>query len=681
LGVSTPLGRTLVFDDAKPGATPAAVLDHEVWVTRFGADSSVLGRNIVLDGEPSTIVGVMPERFAVPGNPAQIWTPLDLSSKLADRGRRELRVLGRLHAGVTVEHARVAMETTAARLAQRYPDTNRDWSVNLVSVPEMVVGKSFRESLVLLQGAVVLVLLIACANAANLLLARAATRRKEIAIRTSLGAAHWRIIGQLLTESALLAAVAGAAGLGLAAVGVAVLKAFGSANVPRLSEVHIDGSVLAFTAVIALLSGVLFGLAPAWQLARARPQESLNAVPRGSGPGATGGKLRAILVVAEVMLSLVLLIGAGLLLRSFARLQQVELGFDSKQLLVAPLPLPTARYDTPDKARAFYDAALERVRGMPGVIAAAAVNSAPFAGVNSGLVFTPAGSPPPERGPGPDADYRVISPGYLETMKIPLVRGRRLSRQDMPGSPPAVLINQTMARRFWPGRDPIGQRLDVGGVTDTPVTIVGVVGDARYQSLETPEPRPMIYLAMGQTQEETGFDLVLRSNAAPTELSAVLRDVLRALDPSLPVPLTIGMDEILSDAFASRRFALALFGVFAGVAVLLAAVGVYGVMSYVVRQRTQELGIRVALGASRSALVGMVLVETMRLVLVGVLAGLAGAWLLTRLLSGLLFGIAPTDPPTFWGLAGLLVCLAVVAGLVPAYRAARVDPMAALRAE
>jgi predicted permease len=466
---------------------------------------------------------------------------------------------------------------------------------------------------------------------------------------------------------------------------VSVLKALGSADIPRLSEVQIDGTVLAFTAAIALLSGVLFGLAPAWQLARARPQESLNAAPRGSGPGTGGGRLRAALVVAEVMLSLVLLIGAGLLLRSFARLQRVELGFDARQLLVAPLRLPAARYDTPVKARAFYDAALERVRGLPGVMGAAAISSAPFAGRNSGLVFTPAGSSLADRGPAPDADYRVIAPGYLETMRIPLLRGRALSQQDLPGAPPAVLINQTMARRFWPGRNPIGQRLDVGpevgDVTGgAPVTIVGVVGDARYQGLEMPEPRPMVYLAIGQTRE-TGFDLVLRSSAAPADLAAALREALQALDSSLPVPNTISMEHILTDAFAGRRFAVVLFGVFAGIAVVLAAVGVYGVMSYLVRQRTQELGIRVALGASRSALVGMVLVDTLRLAVVGVMAGLAGAWLLTRLLSGLLFGITPTDPTTFWGLAGLVLCLALVAGLIPAYRAARVDPMAALRAE
>jgi putative ABC transport system permease protein len=599
-----------------------------------------------------------------------------LTNASADHGDRYLRVLGRLAPGTTIERARLEMDVIAGRLAKEHSETNSTWTVNIVSVPELLVGTQFRRALLALIGVVAFVLLIACANTANLQLARAAGRRREIAVRSALGATSSRILGQLLTESVILGVIAGLLGLALAYGGLAVLRAVGSDTVPRLEDVRLDAPVLAFTAVLALGSALVFGLLPAWRASRSDVGEVLKEGSRGSG-GIAGRGIRSALVIAEVSLSLVLLIGAALLMRSFVRLQAVDVGFAAQDLSVVPLQLPPGSYPDPERTAMLYDALLERVAALPGVQSAAAVSVAPFAGVNAGMVYVPVEHPVP-REQAPDADLRVITPGYLRTMGIRLVRGRDFTPQDGANAPAVVIVSETMARRAWPNEDPIGRRIRVGNVVSGPeYTVVGLAADARYLSLESPETRPMAYFSSA-ARRQRAMMLVVRGPDAGA-LAPALRQTMRALDARLPAPAVTPMPQLIGMALSTQRFALVLFGVFALAALLLAAVGIYGVMSYLVRQRTHELGIRVALGAPTRRLVGSVVGSALRVTLVGVAIGLLGAWALRRSLDTLLFGVSATDPWTFVGIAALLTIVAAVASLLPARRATQADPMLALR--
>jgi predicted permease len=678
LGTLALHGRALVPADASEGATPVAVLEHALWAARFGSDPSIIGSDLTIDGVTHTVVGVMPPRFWVPGTPAELWVPFSLAGASDDHSARTLRVLARLAPGATVERARMEMDVVAQRLAREHPATNASWSVNMMPVTEMIIGTDFQRAVVVLLGVVGFVLLIACANAANLQLARGAARRREIAVRAALGASRGRISIQLLTESVLLAVVAGAAGLTLAYAGVELLRDIGTEMVPRLDDVRLDLPVLAFTAVVALGSGVMFGLLPAIRVSRANIGEVLKAAGRGEGRGTVGQGMRSTLVIAEVSLSLVLLVGAGLLMRSFARLQSVDVGFDPAGVVVVPVQLPETSYPDSQRTATFYSSLVERVQQLPGVSHAAAVSGAPFAGGNSGNVFFPDGRAI-SREEAPDADYRIITPGYLRTMGIRLIRGREFTAADDHRAPGAMLISETMARRFWPNEDPIGQRVRIGDATAPPETIVGMVADARYQSLETPEIRPMMYLS-ALARRPRAMTLVVRGSEASDQTAAIQRTVM-AMDAALPPPAVRRMQGLIAEAMSTPRFALMLFAVFAGTALLLAAVGIYGVMSYLVRQRTHELGVRVALGAQPRALVASVVGRAVRMAIVGVAIGLAGAWALTRSMSSLLFGVSPTDPATFAAISVLLVSIAAIASLVPAGRAARADPVRALRGE
>jgi predicted permease len=671
-------GRALVPSDAGEGAPPVAVLEHALWTARFGSDPSIIGTDLTIDGVTHSVVGVMPPRFWVPGTPAELWVPLSLAGASDDHSSRSLRVLARLAPGATVERARMEMEVIARRLARQHPATNASWSVNMMPVTEMIIGTDFQRAVLVLLGVVGFVLLIACANSANLQLARGAARRREIAVRAALGASRGRISMQLLTESLLLAVVAGAAGLALAYAGVVLLRDIGTEMVPRLEDVRLDLPVLAFTALVSLGSGVLFGLLPAIRVSRANIGEVLKAAGRGEGRGTVGQGMRSTLVVAEVSLSLVLLVGAGLLMRSFARLQSVDVGFDPAGVVVVPLQLPESSYPDSQRTATFYSSLLEQVRQQPGVLHAGAVTQAPFAGGSSGNVFFPEGRGV-SREEAPDADYRMITPGYLRTMGIRLIRGRDFTVNDDHRAPGAMLISETMARRFWPNEDPIGQGVRVGDATAPLETIVGIVADVRYQSLETPEVRPMMYLS-ALARRPQAMTLVVRGSEG-ADPSAVIQRSVAALDPALPPPPARRMESLIAEAMSTPRFALMLFAVFAGAALLLAAVGIYGVMSYLVRQRTHELGIRVALGAQPRALVASVVGRALRMALAGVAIGLVGAWALTRSMSSLLFGVSPTDPVTFAAIAILLVSIAAIASLVPAGRAARADPVRALRGE
>ena len=676
LGVEARLGRRLIADDVRPGALAVLVVSHYIWETRFGGDSAIVGRTVSLDGKPATIVGVMPRRFAIPGTSAGIWEPLAIDTASDDHAMRYLRVLARLAPGATLDGARSALEAIAGRLALEYPKSNEGWSVNILTVSENIVGAQFRRAVLVLVGVVGLVLLIACANAANLQLARGSARRKEIALRAALGATRGRIVVQLLTESALLATIAGVAGIALAYGGVAILRAVGTTTVPRLEDVRLDAPVLAFSALVALGSSFLFGLVPALRASRTDVGEVLKESGRGGDGGRPGRRVRSVLVVAEVALSLVLLIGAGLLLRSFSRLQRVNVGFEPRGVHIVPLQVPEASYPERERIVGFYDAVLERVRAMPGVSEAAIVSNPPFFGGNPGLSFVRADQPPAPGLP-PDADLRVVTPGLLRTLRIPLVRGRDFSSTDVAGSSPVALVNQAMARRYWPNEDVIGAVVRVGDpVKGTQYTIVGVVGDARYQSLDVAEQRPLIYFSVAQAARRA-MSIVVRTRD-PASLGAGLRRAVASVDAALPPPSVVAMEEQIEATMATRRFAVVLLGVFAGTALVLAIVGIYSVMAYTVRQQRHEFGIRIALGARSAALMGTVVVAALRLASAGVVLGTLGALMLTDLLSTLLFGIEPTDPVTFVIVAASLTLVAVVASLVPAWSATRADPMEAL---
>jgi predicted permease len=680
LGTRVARGRLLTDDDARADAAHVALVSQELWRTRFGADTTLVGSQLTVDGNPVTVVGVMPPSFTIPGTAAQIWMPLSLAAAPTDHGNRYLRVLARLAPGIPIERARAYMDAVASRLAAAYPSSNQTWSVNIVPIPELIVGTQFRRALFALLGVVGFLLLIASANAANLQLARATARQREIALRAALGATRGRIVLQLVTESGLLALVASGIGLLLAFLGIVLLKQVGGSAVPRLAEVTIDAPVLAFTALVALGSGVLFGLFPALGASRQDAAEVLKTGGRGEGSGAARGIVRSALVVAQVSLSLVLLIGAGLLLRSVARLQSVDVGFDARNVAVVSVRLPAAWYPDAQRIAPFYAEFLDRVQHLPGVVSAAAVSSAPFAGPNAGLAFVPAEHVPAPDEHAPDADYRVITPEYLHTLGIGLVRGRDFTAGDRTDAPPVALVSETLVRRYLPDGNPIGRRLRVGDILKGPVfTIVGVVRDVRYQSLETPEVRPMMYFPALASPQRT-MALVVRG-VSVASLTQSVRTIAGSLDARMPPPPVATLESFVSNGIATRRFALVVFSVFAGVAAVLAALGIYGVMSYLVRQRAHETGIRIALGASSAALVGAIVMRTLRLAALGVAIGLAGAWALRRSLDSLLFGVQPTDPLTYAGIAALLIVVAGLASLAPALRSTRADPLEAMRGD
>lgn len=679
LGTSPLLGRNVVEGDAQAGAPRVAILSHELWASRLGRDSSIVGTDVILDGQKVTVVGVMPDRFFVPGTPAQIWTPLSLAGASPDHSQRYLRVLARLAPGATIENARVQMDRIAEELARDFSATNLPWRVSIMGIPEHLVGRQWRRSVVVLSGVVVFVLLIACANAANLQLARAAARRREIALRAALGAGRGRIVGQLLAESIVLAVIGGIAGLGLAYVGVGALRSIGAETMARLDEVRIDGAVLAFTAFVTLASGMLFGLVPSLGASRADLGSVLKEGSRG-GQGLIGQRARAALVVGQVALSLILLVGAGLLMKSFVRLQQVNVGFDPTDVQLISLRPPETRY--PDAARlvTFYSTLLNRTAQMPGVQSAALVSSAPFAGPNSGTGFIVPERPPAPGTPAADADYRNVSPNYFRTLGIGLVRGRDFTNTDRIGAPDVVIISEETARMYWPGEDPLGRQLQLGsGDRVTPFTIVGIVRDVKYFGLEISDFRPIIYFSAFARPQRAMAVVATTDNAAA--FASGMRDAIRESDAQLPVGVIASMEQLVERALATQRFALALFAIFAGTALLLAAIGIYGVLSYLVRQRTHEMGVRIALGASTRTLMTSVVGGAIRFAVPGVLIGLVGAWVLTRLIANLLVGVSPTDTVTFAGVSILLTATAVVASLIPARRAARADPMLALRGD
>jgi len=681
------IGRTFTPEENKPNSAHVIVLSHGLWQRRFGGDPKIVGDAITINGSPYTVVGIMPAVFKHPrpeaNRQAEMWIPLQVDYAKAGRRGDYLGVIARLKPNVAIEQSRAEIKTIAAQLEQQYPDSNTGWSTLVVPLHERFVG-DVQPVLMVLLGAVFFLLLIACANVANLLLARAAARQKEMAIRTAMGARRGRIVRQLLTESLLLAILGGALGLLLAMWGIEALVALSPGNIPRLNEISLDGRVLAFTFGVSLVTGVLFGLFPAWQASNPNLNETLKEGGRGTTESGRGGRVRRALVVAEVALALVPLIGAGLMVKSFMRLQEVNPGFNPERVLAVEVYLPGTTYKEGAQATAFYKELLTKVQNLPGVEAAGAIDTLPLSGGGNVLAFYVEGHPLQPTDKTPDAEYRVVTPEYFQTMNIPLLRGRYLSEQDGPNVPWAFVINDTLARRYFGDEDPIGKRMNLGDAKDPEwYTVVGIVQDTRHESLGA-DPYPQMYTVNTQVSRRS-MVMVARTTGDPGKMIANVRSTVAAMDSTLALNNARTMAQVMAESIARPRFNMLLMALFAVVALLLAAVGIYGVMAYSVTQRTHEIGVRMALGASSADVLKMVVRQGMALTLFGVGIGLAGAFIITRLisslLSGLLFQVGTHDPLTFVGIALLLALVALLACWIPARRATRVDPMVALRYE
>jgi len=679
LGVSPQLGRTFLPEENRPGNGDVAVLSNGLWKRRFGSDPHIIGKTCKINGTPSRIVGVMPASFRFPEGSA-LWTPLALDDTLLTNRRAHLyTVISRIKPLATLAQARSETQTLAKAIDEENKGVDPNWTAYPSPFQERLVAP-VRLPILLLFCAVGFVLLIACANVANLLLARAAGRSKEIGVRIALGAGKGRILGQLLTESIVLALIGSGLGLLVANFALRAIIQLSPGDVPRLQDVSIDWRVLGFTLLVTALTGVLFGVAPALQAFKVDLQNSLRESRRTS-LSAAQLRLRSALVISEIALALVLLAGAGLLTNSFVRLLRVPLGFNPRNVLTLQLFLPEATESAADTRSAqTLSAILEKVRTVPGVHFASVVNSLPIAG-GVGTDFAIVGRPPVKPEDAPSADIRVIDAAYLRTMQIPLLHGREFSERDSAAAPKAMLINQTMADKFWPGQDPVGSHvtmLDWG----PPLTgeVVGVVGDVKPNGPQEPVGS-MIYWPYPQFPSLFNYLVVRATSGDPLSVLAGIKAQVRAVNPEQPVSQIRTMEQVLGESLAQRRFSLTLIGIFAGLSVLLAAIGVAGVMAFLVAQRTQELGIRMALGAQRSDVFGLVLRQGLRMTFFGMLIGLAGAFGLTRLLAGMLYGVKPGDPLTFVLVSTFLIGVAVVACWLPARSATRVDPMIALRYE
>ena len=677
LGVQPITGRVFLPEENQAGNDLVVILSYELWQNRFGGDPRVVGQLATINGRQRTIVGVMPAGFHFLDNQVKVWMPLglDAATNYRETSGRFLSVVARLKPGVTVQQAQGEMTGIARQLEQTYVKFNAGWGVNIVPIHEQVVGE-IRPILIVLLAAVAFVLLIACANVANLLLSRAATRQKELALRAALGAGRKRLVRQMLTESVLLAIIGGGLGALLAYWGIHLLISFGPDNIPRLSEINIDLRVLGFTFAISLVTGVLFGLIPALQASRPDLNDTLKEGARGS----TGHSrmFRNLLVVAEVSLALVLLISAGLMIRSFLWLQSVETGFNARNVLTIRVQLPGKKYPEPHQIVEFFKQAQERIAALPGVQAVGAISYLPLTGPAARDGFKIVGQPEPAPGQEPPCEVRVITPSYFRAMGIPLLKGRLLDERD--GKEPRVLlINEALARKNFPNEDPIGKRIAVSWADGAIDEIVGVVGDIKEGALDK-EPEPAIYWPHPR-EPYSGMAFVVRTSGDALRFSNAVQKQIRALDPEQPVADVRTMEQVISKSIARPRFNTLLLGIFSGVALVLASVGLYGVMSYSAAQRTQEIGIRMALGAKPGDILRLVVGHGMKLTAAGIVIGVIASFALTRVMSSLLFGVTATDLPTFLGVSTLLTGVALLANYIPARRATRVNPVVALRYE
>ena len=682
LQVKPMLGRVILPEDDKPDGERVVVLSHGLWQRRFGNDPQVIGQSLILNGQSYTVIGVMPPEFEFPNARPALWMPLSLSTEaMQNRRSHYLYTRARLKPGVTLEQAQAEMDTIAARLRQQYPDTNTDRGVRLVPLHADAVEFA-RPALLVLLGAVGFVLLIACANVANLMLARASARQKEMAIRTALGASRFRVIRQLLTESMLLSLVGGTGGLLLALWGVDLLTASipseMAAGIPGWTRISLDLWVLVFTLVISILTGILFGLVPALQVSKSDLNETLKEGGRTATGGSGRQRFRGLLVVTEVALALVLLVGAGLMMKSFLRLLEVRPGFDPQNVLTMELVLPRFQYSENKKITAFFTELLRRIGSQPGVEAVGAINYLPMSGSGGTTTLIFEGRPAPPPGQYPEVNARIASPGYFHALRIPVLKGRDFTDRDTEEKPRVVIINETMARLYYPNEDPIGKRVRNSDGTN-PAEIVGVVGDVKHWGLDD-NPEAFIYVSHAQVANR-GMTLVVRTASDPGNMIAMVRREVSALDKDQPIFNIKTMEERISASSAMRRLPMFLLGIFAVVAMTLAAVGIYGVIAYSVTRRTHEIGVRMALGAQRSDILKLVVRQGMTLVLIGITLGLITSFAVTRVMQKMLFEVSPSDPTTFAGISMLLVAVALIACFIPARRATKVEPIIALRYE
>jgi putative ABC transport system permease protein len=685
LGVKPAMGRDFLPEEGQPEKAAVALVSYGLWQRRYGGDPKLIGQTLTLDAKPYTVIGILPPSLKYPGlmlpqTGAEVWIPYLVSPNQNTRGFANLRLVGRIKAGTTLEQAQADMNLVARRSEQQYPQDNTNLGIELVPLQEQLVG-NVRLALTILLGAVGVVLLIACVNVANLMLARAAARRAETAIRTALGASRWRLVRQLLTECILLSLAGGGVGILLALAGIDWVKTLNVASLPRLEEIHINTKILGFTLLVSTFTGLVFGLLPALQFSRVELTEGLKEGRKGAAGGVHHRRWLRALVVVEIALALVLLVGAGLLLRSFRLVTDVDPGFNPKNVLTLQAPLPQANYRDQQQQFGFYEAALAKVNALPGIVSASALFRIPLVGLATST-FTIEGKPVP-LGSEPNCDYRTISPNYFRTIGIPLRKGREFSERDKVDAPDAVIINEELARRFFADEDPVGKRLQIGTETKRFREIVGVVGNAKLTSLDG-NVDPAIYVPLAQNtwpQALRTSYFVIRTNVEPRSLMVAIRNELRSIDPSLPLTQVQTMEEIIHNSLAQRRFNLILLMVFAAVAGVLAVVGIYGVMSYNVTQQTHELGIRMALGAQQAEILKMVVGDGAKLAIAGVVTGLAGSLALTQLMSGLLYKVSATDLATFLTVAPLLLAVAVMASFLPARRAAKVNPIIALRGD
>jgi putative ABC transport system permease protein len=680
LGIAPVAGGGFSAAHEPPGAPAVMVLSHGLWQRRFGGNAAVIGQSIPVNGVPTTILGVMPPDFYFPSRMAEFWQPMTINPSNAPRGAHFLGAVARLKPGVTLAQANAEMKGISERLAVEYPDNSANESSEVVPLLEQVVG-SVRTPLMILLAAVGVVVLIACANVANLLLVRASVREREIAIRSALGAGRRRIVVQMLAESLVLAVVGGGLGLLLAYLAIPSIQTLSAGGIPRVAEVAIDGRVLGFAAVASILTGLLFGLAPAWHAARS----GLGLVLKEGGRSsvASGSRwVRSALLVGEVALSIVLLVGASLLLRSFARVTSVDPGFQPDGLLAFQVSLPQSAYGQDGNRITFYHQLLERIDALPGVSSAAMVQTLPMRG-GYVLSFEVQGRPKPEPGQEPSANYRVVSPDYFAALGVPVRRGRALTAQDATGAQLVAVVDEAFVRKHFPDEDPIGRGIDIGNGVDGFFQIVGVVGDVRHAGLDS-VAAPTMYVPYEKDVFSTMW-ILARAEGDVTRLAGPVRDAVRALDRSLPAYSILPFTTVMGESVAQRRFSMLLLGGFAGLALFLAAVGLYGVVAYSVSQRTREIGLRMAVGADRRDILRLIVGGGMKLAVAGVAIGLAAAvgvatWLASQLES-MLFETTTSDVMSYAATAGLLLAVAALACYLPARRAMRVDPLVALQAE
>jgi predicted permease len=683
LGIKPILGRVFLSEEDYPHRVFSVVISERLWRRRFNSDGQVVGRTISLNYENFTIIGVVKNIVDVPRVPddTELWIPISHSSGFDNRRGHYLSVLARLKPGVTCEQAQVDLNRIAGTLTEEHPDSNTDLGVRVIPLQDQIVG-DFKLALQVLLSAVVFVLLIASANVANMMLARAARRQKEIAIRTALGAGRFRLVRQLLTESLLLSLLGGAVGLLLAWWGVYLLVAFGPSDLPRLKEITVDARVLGFTLAIAMLTGVVFGIVPALKASFPDINEALKESGRNAAASAAHRRLRSLLVVSEIALSLLLLVGAGLLMKSFHKLQAVDPGFNPQNLLTVQVGLRGPRYQEDAAVITFYDQLVEKLKASPEVQSIAIRSYLPVA-VNEDyayLSFIVEGQPP-DPANRPIAYYNAVSPDLFHTMQIPMLKGRAFDAHDVVKAQNVIIINETLERRYFPGTNPIGKRMtlnDENPKAEDWATIVGVVKDTKQRELSS-EPAAEMYLPFAQSPHRS-MVLMIRTTNAEGAVSAVRRDV-QALDPNLPIYGVRTMENVISESIAAARFRTSLVAIFAAVALVLAMIGIYGVMSYAVTQRTQEIGIRMALGARVTDVLKLVVKNGMSLATIGAVIGLGGTFAVTRLMTSLLFGVSPTDAVTLSLVTVGLMIVALLACYIPARRAAKIDPLAALRYE